>query len=224
MKLFDMLRKTKNKAENGPSVVEQKIIATDPIEEILEKATPVAEAEIDIIEESEESIVDGIESGSAEELTGNFLLGLLYRMDSEAKTDITAVDSNTINVKLVGGKDPGRLIGRRGETLDAIQRITNSVVNHRDTSEHYHIRIDAEGYHEKREEQLRVQAKRTASRVLRFRRSVTMEPMNAFERHVVHEALQTYNGVSTHSTGTEPHRCVIVSRGNGKGGGRYGNR
>jgi len=214
MKLFDRLLKPKTKVDDvEEEIAEVEITPVSVDEEIAELIEAVAENEY-----TEQSTI------GAEELTENFLLGLLSRMDSDASVEISGNDSNTISVKLVGGKEPGRLIGRRGETLDAIQRLTNSVVNRRDTSDHYHIRIDAENYHQKREDQLRAQAKRTASRVLKLRRSITMEPMNAFERHVIHETLQNYGGVSTHSTGTEPRRCVVVSYGPGKGGGKYGTR
>ncbi|MDR2606651.1 MAG: KH domain-containing protein [Oscillospiraceae bacterium] len=228
MKLFDILRKPKNKAENEPAAVE--LTEAEPaIEAPEENLVPAAESAVVTPEESPEEVAEKVseensESADAAELTENFLLGLLSRMDSDANVEIASGASNTINVTLVGGQDPGRLIGRRGETLDAIQRITNGVVNRRGVESYYRIRIDAEGYHEKREEQLRAHAKRTASRVLKSRRSITMEPMNAFERHVIHETLQNFSGVSTHSTGSDPNRCVVVSYGNWKGGGKYGNR
>ncbi|MDR2530460.1 MAG: KH domain-containing protein [Oscillospiraceae bacterium] len=157
------------------------------------------------------------------ELAETFLLGLLSHLAISADLSFQTPEPGVLNVAINNASDYGRLIGKRGEILDAIQRVTNNVVN-RYTASHVHIRIDAGGYHAKRADTVRGQARRTASRVLKLRRNITMEPMNAFERHVVHEALQNFNGVSTYSTGTEPRRCVTVCYGAGKGGTRYGSR
>ena len=104
----------------------------------------------------------------------------------------------------------GQLIGRRGETLDAIQQLTNYVVN-RDRDKRVRIHVDAENYREKREQSLEHLARKVAAKVVKYRRSVTLEPMNAYERHVIHTALQDVEHVTTFSTGTEPNRRVVVS-------------
>ena len=104
----------------------------------------------------------------------------------------------------------GALIGRRGETLDAIQQLTNYAVN-RGQSKRIRIHIDAENYRAKREESLQRLARKTAGKALKYRRNMMLEPMNAYERHVIHAALQSYNpAISTYSTGTEPNRRIVV--------------
>ena len=134
-----------------------------------------------------------------------FVSGLMERMGVEAQIDISPRDNGGINVNL-SGSGMGAIIGRRGETLDAIQHLTNYVVN-RDSDKHLHISVDAEDYRAKREESLT----RLAEKAIKYKRSMALEPMNSYERHVIHTALQNYEGVSTSSTGTEPNRRVVVS-------------
>lgn len=138
----------------------------------------------------------------------SFLTGLLERMGVEAKIEITPRDKG-VNVNL-SGPSMGAVIGRRGETLDAIQHLTNYVVN-RSSEKHMHISVDAESYRAKREESLVHLAEKMAAKVIRYKRSMALEPMNSYERHIIHTALQNYEGVSTSSTGTEPNRRVVVS-------------
>ena len=109
----------------------------------------------------------------------------------------------------------GGLIGRRGETLDAIQQLTGYAVNH-GQSKRVRIHIDAEGYRAKREESLERLARKVAGKVVKYRRNVTLEPMNAYERHVIHTALQDYPDVTTYSTGTEPNRRTVVAYSRGE--------
>ena len=144
----------------------------------------------------------------AEERIEAFLTGLLEHMKVSATPRITR-DGDTYDVVLEG-EDLGALIGRRGETLDAIQQLTGYAVN-KDRSKRVRIHMDAENYRARREESLRRLATRVAGKVLRYHRSVTLEPMNAYERHVIHAALQDYRGVTTHSIGVEPNRRVVVS-------------
>ena len=139
-----------------------------------------------------------------------FLAGLLEHMDSgETTIRVYLPEKDRYKVFLEGEK-MGQLIGRRGETLDAIQQLTNYAVN-RDRDKRVRIHVDAENYREKREQSLEHLARKTAAKVVKYRRSVTLEPMNAYERHVIHATLQDYPDVSTHSTGTEPGRRVVVS-------------
>jgi len=144
------------------------------------------------------------------EQVDSFLTGLFERMDIEVGLDITEADGS-INVILTG-KDPGALIGRRGETLDAIQHLTNYVVN-RSVSGRVRINLDAENYRQRRNEALESLATRTASKVIKYRRNMTLDPMNAYERHVIHTALQEHKSVSTFSVGSEPNRRVVVAFG-----------
>jgi spoIIIJ-associated protein len=130
-------------------------------------------------------------------------------MGITADMEITARENGGVNVSL-SGNGMGAIIGRRGETLDAIQHLTNYVVN-RGSDKHMHISVDAESYRSKREESLTRLAEKMAEKAIKYKRSMALEPMNSYERHVIHTALQNYPGVTTSSTGVEPNRRVVVS-------------
>lgn len=138
-----------------------------------------------------------------------FLAGLLEHMDSPAQVKVTETEKGRYSVVLEGQK-LGQLIGRRGETLDAIQQLTNYAVNS-GREKRIRVHVDAENYRAKREQSLESLARKVAGKVTKYRRSVTLEPMNAYERHVIHAALQDVPGVNTYSIGTEPNRRVVVS-------------
>ena len=146
--------------------------------------------------------------GSVEEKIEVFIKGLLEKMGSDAVPHAWKEADNTYKVELTGA-DLGYLIGRRGDTLDAIQHLANYTIN-RDVEGHIRINVDAECYREKREESLRRYARKKAQQVLKARRRTTLEPMNAYERHVIHAALQEMDNITTHSTGTEPNRRVVI--------------
>ena len=137
-----------------------------------------------------------------------FLNGLLAQMESSAEVKVYQPEKGRYKVFLVGD-NLGALIGRRGETLDAIQQLTSYAVNR--TGGRVRVQLDAEGYREKREQSLQHLARKVAGKVVKYRRSVTLEPMNAYERHVIHTALQDVPGVTTYSTGVDPNRRVIVA-------------
>ena len=138
-----------------------------------------------------------------------FVSGLLEHMGIQAEIEITARENGGVNVNL-SGSNMGAVIGRRGETLDAIQHLTNYAVN-RGADKRVRIHVDAENYRQKREQSLESLAVKVAGKVTKYRRSVTLEPMNAYERHVIHAALQDVKGVTTYSVGTEPNRRVVVA-------------
>ena len=138
-----------------------------------------------------------------------FLSGLLEQMESTAEIHIYLAEKGRYKV-ILEGKGLGALIGRRGETLDAIQQLTSYAVN-RSGGGRVRVQLDAENYREKREQSLQHLARKVAAKVTKYHRSVTLEPMNAYERHVIHTALQDVPGVTTYSTGTEPNRRVIVA-------------
>ena len=138
-----------------------------------------------------------------------FLTGLLERMGVTAEMEFSPRETGGVNVSL-SGTGMGAIIGRRGETLDAIQHLTNYVVN-RGNEKHMHISVDAECYRSKREESLTRLAEKMAEKAIKYKRSMALEPMNSYERHVIHTALQNYPGVTTSSTGVEPNRRVVVS-------------
>lgn len=155
----------------------------------------------------------GLEGDDRAEKIVAFLTGLMTHMGIEAAPRIELDDQGNYQVELVGS-ELGALIGRRGETLDAIQQLTGYAVN-RGHSHRVRVHVDAEHYRAKREESLERLAQKVAGKVVKYRRNVTLEPMNAYERHVIHTALQEYQGVSTYSIGTEPNRRTVVAYGRG---------
>ena len=148
------------------------------------------------------------EPGSVEEKIEVFLKGLLEHMGSQAVPHAWKENDNTYMVELVG-PDLGYLIGRRGDTLDALQHLSNYTIN-RGIEGHIRINVDAEAYRQKREDSLRRYAAKKAQQVLKARRRTTLEPMNAYERHVIHATLQDMDRITTYSVGTEPNRRVVI--------------
>ena len=146
--------------------------------------------------------------GSVEEKIEVFLKGLLEHMGSAAVPHAWKDGEDSYRVELTG-EDLGYLIGRRGDTLDALQHLCNYSVN-RSVDGHIRISVDAEDYRQKREESLRRYARKKAQQVLKARRRTTLEPMNAYERHLVHATLQDMDRITTHSVGTEPNRRVVI--------------
>ena len=142
-----------------------------------------------------------------------FQTGLFQHM-GVAATPVVTKEGDAWQVVLEG-EDLGALIGHRGETLDAIQQLTGYAVN-RNRGHRARIHVDAEGYRARREESLNRLARKTAGKVVKYRRNITLEAMNAYERHVIHTALQDYPGVTTFSTGTEPNRRTVVAYDPGK--------
>ena len=138
-----------------------------------------------------------------------FLTGLMEHLKVQAAPEIFVTSEGNYKV-ILQGRDLGAIIGRRGETLDAIQQLTSYTVN-RGQSKRVRIHVDAEGYRAKREESLQRLAIKVAGKVIKYRKNMTLEPMNAYERHVIHTALQDYKGVTTYSTGVEPNRRTVVA-------------
>ena len=138
-----------------------------------------------------------------------FLLGLLEHLEVQATPAISVSPEGNYQVVLQG-QHLGAIIGRRGETLDAIQQLTSYSVN-RGAAKRVRIHVDAENYRAKREESLQRLAVKVAGKVVKFRKNMALEPMNAYERHVIHTALQDYPNVSTYSTGVDPNRRTVVA-------------
>ena len=176
------------------------------------KPEPKAEKtpkEVPVEEVPAEKVSVGMNEDANMQRIRTFLEGLLKHLDSPAEVKISESEKGHYKVILEGNK-LGALIGRRGETLDAIQQLTNYAVNS-GSEKRIRVHVDAENYREKRERSLEALAVKVAGKVMRYRRSVTLEPMNAYERHVIHAALQEYNGVTTYSIGSEPNRRVVVA-------------
>lgn len=186
----------------SPAVIRVSYEVPDPVEE----KAPAAPAARPAAEPAAAAVVDEDPDYAA---IRQFLSGLLERMGVKAQIEISARENGGINVNL-SGNGMGAIIGRRGETLDAIQHLTNYAVN-RGSEKHLHISVDAENYRSKREESLTRLAEKMAEKAIKYKRSMALEPMNSYERHVIHTALQNYEGVTTSSTGVEPNRRVVVS-------------
>jgi len=190
-------------APDEPEIVEEP--APAPVEEA-PKAAPVVEKKAAPAPKAAAPAVGGEDAVTAAIV--KFQTGLFAHMGVEA-TPVVAKEGDTYQVVLEG-ENMGALIGHRGETLDAIQQLTGYAVN-RGRSHRVRIHVDAEGYRARREESLERLARKTAARAVKYRRNVTLEAMNAYERHVIHAALQDYPGVTTYSTGTEPNRRTVVA-------------
>ena len=198
-------KKEEPKAEKKPAPApkpEKK--AEKPVQPKAEKKPEAPKPE----KQSEPKTYAPAEPGSVEEKIEVFLKGLLEHMGSNAVPHCWKADGNTYKVDLTGD-DLGYLIGRRGDTLDALQHLANYSIN-RGVEGHIRINVDTEDYRAKREESLRRYARKKAQQVLKARRRTTLEPMNAYERHVIHAALQEMDNITTHSTGTEPNRRVVI--------------
>ena len=195
--------------EETPAPVEEVPAAPvmEPVKE--EKPAPAVEAQAP----AAQSAAVPAEGEKAQQIDA-FLTGLLSHMGADARPVIQMDENGTYQVELVG-QDLGGLIGCRGETLDAIQQLTGYAVNH-GQSKRVRIHVDAEGYRAKREESLIRLAHKVAGKVVKYRRNVTLEPMNAYERHVIHTALQDTPDVTTYSIGTEPNRRTVVAYSRGE--------
>jgi spoIIIJ-associated protein len=147
---------------------------------------------------------------SVEDQVKSFLYDVFHAMDMEVEI-IAKVDENEklVDVELKGD-DMGVLIGKRGQTLDSLQYLTNLAVN-KHSENYYKIKIDTEDYRKRRKETLENLAKNVAYKVKRSKRPVSLEPMNPFERRVIHSTLQNDKYVTTHSEGEEPYRYVVVT-------------
>lgn len=160
----------------------------------------------DIVEEEKEVTFD-IEKFT--EISNEFIDKILKPLEIKYSTEIS-MDKNVLNVNILGNeKDLGIVIGKRGTTLDSIQYILSLIINKHSES-FVRVIVDSSGYREKRKKTLISLAEKTANRALRTGRPARLEPMNAHERKIIHEALKDFDGVFTHSEGQEPNRRIVV--------------
>jgi len=138
----------------------------------------------------------------------DFLEDIFSKMGIAPEMELTEED-DTLSIK-IKGKDIGIIIGRRGETLDSLQYLTSLVANKND-GKYKRVIIDVENYRQKREETLIKLANRLADRVVKYKKSVTLEPMNPYERRIIHSTLQNHKSVETYSVGEEPNRKVVIA-------------
>ncbi|MZQ74772.1 MAG: KH domain-containing protein [Peptoclostridium sp.] len=195
------------------------------IEEALEKAlaelkATLDEVEYDVIEEPTKGFL-GILGGKAgkirvtlkdnsNKVAKEFIDDILKCMNVDLASSVDSEDG-TLNIKFDGDDDQmGYIIGRRGETLDALQFLTNLVVN-KNSSEHKKVLMDVGNYRQKREESLIRFSMKMARSVVRKKKPVKLEPMNPYERRIIHAALQNDPYVRTYSEGEEPNRRVVIA-------------
>ena len=148
------------------------------------------------------------------DLALDFIKTLVDNMGMDVKITMTDGEDNEKCIK-VDGEDAGDLIGYHGETLDALQYLTNLAANKKsdetDERNYTKIHLDVENYREKRAETLRALARRMANKVVKYGRNVTLEPMTPNERRIIHSEIQKIEGVTTHSIGTDNERRVVIS-------------
>lgn len=139
-----------------------------------------------------------------------YLRGILSGMGVEEAKIEFSVEDETVQIQLDCGNNQGTVIGRRGETLDAIQYLVRLIIN-KQSDAYKRVSINVGSYREKREETLRELAKKNAARVRKYGRNVTLDPMNPYERRVVHTAIQEIEGVESHSVGSDSERRVVIT-------------
>ena len=199
--------------KNGKSVQEAINLALEELNAVIE------EVDIEVLDEGSKGIFglggkearvkvsfkESVVSGGA--LARDFLEAMFEMMELSLEISVTE-DEEAINVQITG-EEGGIIIGRRGETLDALQYITSLAVNKR--IGHKRIIIDVENYRKRREETLISLAGRVAAKVMDYRKPIALEPMSAYERRIIHASLQENQYVTTYSTGEEPYRKVIIA-------------
>ena len=159
---------------------------------------------------SKNAVIKARRKFSLEDNVKDFLNSVFKAMNMQVEI-LVQIDENehTIDIELKGD-DMGILIGKRGQTLDSLQYLTSLAVN-KNSEQYYKIKVDTENYRKRRKDTLENLAKNIAYKVKRTKRSVSLEPMNPFERRIIHSALQNDRYVTTHSEGEEPFRHVVVT-------------
>ena len=151
-----------------------------------------------------------IEKLSLEDNAKKFLNDVFAAMNMTVVVEIKYDEENKEMDVDLSGDDMGVLIGKRGQTLDSLQYLVSLVVN-KESEDYIRVKVDTENYRERRKETLENLAKNVAYKVKRTRRPVSLEPMNPYERRIIHSALQNDKYVTTHSEGEEPFRKVVVT-------------
>lgn len=217
----------------GSSIEEAKDAALRALE-----APEDADVKYDVIEMPKSKIL-GIFGGSPAKMRAyyeyeedefakakNYVINILKNLGiEEAEIEVEA-DDEEVRMSINCGDDYGSVIGRRGETLDAIQYLTRLVIN-RGSDEFRRVAINVGNYREKRENTLRSLARKNAAKVRKYGRNVVLEPMNPYERRIIHTTVQEIEGVTSHSVGSDGDRKVVITLEEGvkpTNGGGYGNR
>ena len=194
--------KKEKKVEKKP---EKKVEKEVVVEEV--KETPKVEEKKEEVPEKEEKLAE-VEP-QTKEACEKFLKDVLKSMDMEVTLTSEIDEDGALSINMEG-ENMGILIGKRGQTLDSLQYLTNRVANKMQEG-YVRVKLDTENYRERRKETLENLAKNIAHKVKRTKRSVSLEPMNPYERRIIHSALQGDKYISTHSEGEEPYRRVVVT-------------
>lgn len=199
-------------------------VSAKTVDEALTEASislgiPSSEIEYEVIEKgstgflglgSKNAVIKARKKFSVEESVKEFLKSVFHAMDMAVEIIVKVNEEEKLIEVDLKGEDMGILIGKRGQTLDSLQYLTNLAVNKHSES-YYKVKVDTEDYRKRRKDTLENLAKNIAYKVKRTKRSVELEPMNPFERRVIHSALQNDKFVTTHSEGDEPYRHVVVT-------------
>ena len=190
-------------------VKKEKPKKTKKVEEpkVEEVKVEVAPVECEEISEKEEKLAE-VEP-QTKEACEKFLYDVLKTMNMEVKITSEIDEDGSLSINMEGD-DMGILIGKRGQTLDSLQYLTNRVANKMQDG-YVRVKLDTENYRQRRKETLENLAKNIAHKVKRTKKAVSLEPMNPYERRIIHSALQGDKFVSTHSEGEEPYRRVVVT-------------
>ena len=191
-----------------PAVIKARVKSE---EEVVEKASEPVAAPVQEKKVAEAVKTVAVESDlSVEEQAKKFLQDVFKAMNMEVTIDAKYKEAeHTLDVEL-SGPEMGVLIGKRGQTLDSLQYLISLVVN-KGTGEYIRVKVDTENYRQRRKETLENLAKNISYKVKRTKRPVSLEPMNPYERRIIHSALQNDRYVTTHSEGEEPFRRVVVT-------------
>ena len=199
-------------------------VSAKTVDEALTEASislgiPSSEIEYEVVEKgsigflgigSKNAVIKARKKFSVEENVKEFLKSVFHAMDMAVEIIVKVNEEEKLIEVDLKGEDMGVLIGKRGQTLDSLQYLTNLAVNKHSES-YYKVKVDTEDYRKRRKDTLENLAKNIAYKVKRTKRSVELEPMNPFERRVIHSALQNDRFVTTHSEGDEPYRHVVVT-------------
>ena len=199
-------------------------VSAKTVDEALTEASiklgiPSSEIEYEVIEKgstgflgigSKNAVIKACKKFSVEESVKEFLKSVFHAMDLAVEIIVKVNEEDKLIEVELKGDDMGILIGKRGQTLDSLQYLTNLAVN-KHSENYYKVKVDTEDYRKRRKDTLENLAKNIAYKVKRTKRAVELEPMNPFERRVIHSALQNDRYVTTHSEGDEPYRHVVVT-------------
>ena len=199
-------------------------VSAKTVDEALTEASislgiPSSEIEYEVVEKgstgflgigSKNAVIKARKKFSVEESVKDFLKSVFHAMDMAVEIIVKVNEEEKLIEVDLQGEDMGVLIGKRGQTLDSLKYLTNLAVN-KHSENYYKVKVDTEDYRKRRKDTLENLAKNIAYKVKRTKRAVELEPMNPFERRVIHSALQNDKYVTTHSEGEEPYRHVVVT-------------